>query len=437
MREPLTLARPLAARSAPSRPVPTRSTARRPSGLAQIFPDELTRTAALMIGVFVIGAALGWLVTRPFAATPTHPVTLPEYTAVVAQLYQRDNNLGLAKDRMAIYGTPAELALQALRAAQANELKTTADQPAVEGLAKALGAPIPTSASTDARPVDSPDAAPAASASSDDQPSWIGPILAFMIALGLGGIVLLRTAGVSFSGLGLPLTNRAGTGSTGRTATRASAAASRMRVDASRRPATTRAAVAVSEPEEDEGDEEDEEIQPVAAAPPVARPTPRVTVETRRPAAPARAIRIPSYQSCYRLGDDAYDEIHPITDPATGSLIAACGLTSTLKYNTANGAQYYAFTAWLQDYLGTEQLNAAGLVAQGALDSVRDQIQSWVRGGQIDAVVPIEKGMTAEIGSAELSATVTIVDVEYGDDPGARQSYLRKLVVRFDVQTSR
>lgn len=121
----------------------------------------------------------------------------------------------------------------------------------------------------------------------------------------------------------------------------------------------------------------------------------------------------------------------PINRP--GSSVAACGLSAALKHN-GRGSEYYAFTAWLQNYADEEQLNAAGLVAPGARDLARDDIQNWVRGGQIDALVPIEKGMRAELGNGELSATVTILDAEFGDQPGAPRSYLQKLVVRFDVR---
>jgi|GEM_PF-6350661 len=434
MREPLTLSRTVSMNGSGSRPLGAKPSSRSEPvlGLASLAePGSLSRGLALMAGIFLLGLALGWLVTRPFAGGSGQPISLSEYSTVVALLYQRDHNVNLAQERLGLYGTPADLA----RAAASDPKITSAtDQTAVSSLVQALTGSV---AATPAAGDQSASTASSAqttqsgqsAAATSGHSSWIGPVVAFVVALILGAVVLLRTAGLSAASLGVSSLGLGHLGGSGRRPTRPSRMeASRSSsfgtnpsddypVSSSDRPASsTRSGRPILE------------TRPIERrAAPARSPEPRVS-ETR---GSARG-RIPSFSSSYRIGDDPYDEIHPITDPVTGTLIAACGLSTAVK-RPGRGSQYFAFTAWLQNYADDERLNAAGLIAPGAEDLAQDQIQGWVRGGQIDAIVPIEKNMQAEIGSGNLRATVTILDAEFGDEPGAPRSYVRKLVVRFDV----
>ena len=429
MREPLTLSRTASMSGTSSRPSGAKPSSRSepPLGLATLSePGSLSRRIALMAGIFLLGIALGWLATRPFVGGASQPVTLSEYTTVVALLYQRDHNANLANERLGLYGTPADLARSA---ASDPKITSASDQAAVTSLSSALSGTVA------ATPAASDQSVPSASTSqsaapTSDRSSWVGPVIAFVVALVLGAIVLLRTAGLSTASLGISSLGLGGLSGGARRSTRpnradsarsslfASNLADDLPTSSSERPASsTRSG------------------RPILETRPLdRRPTAGRAVDSR--ASDSRAVtargRIPSFSSSYRIGDDPYDEIHPITDPTTGSLIAACGLSTAVKH-PGRGSQYFAFTAWLQNYADDERLNAAGLIAPGAEEFAQDQIQSWVRGGQIDAIVPIEKNMQAEIGSGNLSATVTILDAEFGDEPGAPRSYVRKLVVRFDV----
>ncbi|HEX5414983.1 MAG TPA: hypothetical protein VFZ25_04900 [Chloroflexota bacterium] len=432
MREPLTLSRTVSVHGPAARPVGAKAI-RGPTlpGLDSLTePGSLGRRAALLAGLFVLGLALGWLVTQPFVGRPGQPVTMSEYSTVVALLYQRDHNLDLARERLALFGIPTDLVGAATRDAS---VTAPADQAALSTLGQSLTgqAAAATPAAQSADTTDNQAAAGIASSQSattaDQHTSLLGPILAFVFALLLGSAVLLRTAGLSASSLGLSALRVGGARPNERRSPRGTIRVENVRSRA------------------EASDVETNSERPVPASRsgrPVieTRPIGRTAVEPaggeartadRRTAGRAR---VPAFQSAYHLGDDPYDEIHPITDPTTGSLVAACGLSAALKH-IGRGSEYFAFTAWLQNYADDEQLNAAGLVAPGARDFAQDQIQSWVRGGQIDALVPIEKGMRAELGTGELAATVTILDVEFGDQPGAPRSYLKKLVVRFDVQT--
>ena len=118
----------------------------------------------------------------------------------------------------------------------------------------------------------------------------------------------------------------------------------------------------------------------------------------------------------------------------SGALVGACGLNGTLKRDTPKGPRYYGFTAWVQDYVRDEQLFAAGLVTPGAVNHARDEIDNWVKRGQVDVVLPLERGATAEIGDANLGLSLTILGVELGRDGDHPIGDVAQLTVRFEVQ---
>jgi hypothetical protein len=394
----------------------------------------VNRRLLLLGGLFLIGLAVGWLITRPFAGGTPPTVSHVEYTAVVAQLYQRDHNLTLAQERLSPFGSPDGLVQQASQAAQAGTLKDPNDAAAIQALAQALAGPNPSVATPVATPaiVTTPLAAAsiarttsgnatdaAVPPSPAGHPSWLGPLVAFLLALGLGLVVLLRTAGFSLTAV--PRLRLAGSAFTPRM-TPVPPPAGGRRSSAPRIPTVPERRGAASAPLAYPDD--DFEIPPPVR--PMGRPASRTPAP--RPAPPGGGL---VFQSSYRAGDDPYDEIHPITEPVSGGLVAACGLCAALKHEGYGSPAYYAFSAWVQDYLGSEQLQAVGLVAPAALASAQDQIDGWMRGGQIDRLLAVQRGTATEMVTDRLAVTVTVEDLE--QDP-ATATFLR-LSVRFDVRS--
>src|SRR5579872_2826198 len=119
-----------------------------PQGLAYRLPTS--RPFILVGAIFAFGLVLGWLLTRPFAATPPQTASEADYVAVVAQLYSQDHNLGLARERLALFGTPESLAQQAAQSAAAGQLKESSDSAPIQALAQALTSGTDTAAPTDA-----------------------------------------------------------------------------------------------------------------------------------------------------------------------------------------------------------------------------------------------------------------------------------------------
>lgn len=398
------------------------------------------RSAILMALTFVVSIGIGWVVTRPFATTAPQQITTVDYVAVVAQLFQHDHNAAIARERLNLLGSPSALVQQAVQAAADGKVKSSSDRVALDTLAQALKVPVSKSelaaaAATPATPASASVSTPSAVVtsttadtavnSSGGHVSWVGPVAAFILAFVLGAIVLMRTAGLGMPSLSLPrvgLPERKSRFQPGG-ATRAEAAPYR-------RPANVRRATPVVDPDLEDDDEDLVPVEPIRE-----RPAARAAASVRARPAPVRTPpRRTAYQSVYRLGDDPYDEIHPIADPITGSLVAACGLTAALKIESSGAPRYYAFTAWVQDYVSGDQLHAVGLVTSWALENQRAEIDDWVKAGQIEEVYPVQPGLSGELRTDDLSTTVTIPDVDYGDYGGAKASYFSQLTVRFDVQ---
>jgi hypothetical protein len=374
----------------------------------------------LLAGLFVVAAAIGYGVSRLAPGSPVHRIADTEYVSVVAQLFLHDHDASLARERLAVLGSPQDAVQRAVVDAQAGHLTTPNDRAAIDALSAALNAPATGSASrTDA----TSGTATTSGTESESRLSLIGPLVAFFLALGLGFLVLARTAGVNVSGLRLPF-------QVGATRPRPTKPlASPRRGAGSLHSTESRGGSSVAISEVSLGDEPtDVDV----VEPPVTRAT---TVRRARSAQP-RTRRPLVFQSHYRLGDDPFEEIHPISDPRTGGLIAACGLTATLHLDSNRAGGYYAFTGWIQDYAGSDDLHAAGFVSPGATEFARASIDSWVRSGQIDAVVSLERGAEATVGNDDLKATLTVVDVAYADNPKATDAYVTSLLVRFEIQLS-
>ncbi len=393
------------------------------------MPLSIGRPVILLGLTFLVGTGLGWAATRPFAGTASPRIANVDYVAVVAQLFQRDHNEEIARERLALLGPPTALVEQALREANAGKVRDQSDRAALVALAQALaptaaGATPAASTPSPGRPtVTAPDTAAVPSASTTGgHSSLLGPLVAFLLAFALGVVVLVRTAGLSLSSVGV----RSGS-SRDRAAERS--ARSRQPVATLRTgappvvsPRSVQAGRDEVAPLED--DEVSENDVPVRAT---GRSATLVQARTV-----ARAARTVSFQSTYHLGDEPYDEIHPITDPSTGTLVAACGLSSALKLASSTPPRYYAFTAWVQDYLSDEQLRAVGLVSRGALEGESAHVDAWAQEGQLEQVLSVQAGSMTRLKTETLTTDIRVEEADFGKS-GVAATYFSRLTVRFEV----
>ena len=397
---------------------------------------------ALLLGLaFVVGTGIGWVATRPFAPS-SHQVTTADYVTVVAQLFQRDHNEEVARERLALLGSPSVLVEEALRETRAGKVQDPSDRDALQSLAQAVApSAVATTSASKAASTDQTTTATTApnsvngAPSSDDRGSWLGPIIAFLSAFALGTLVLLRTAGLSVP---LPGISRGLSGGLTKarlperkTSSRHVAATLRTGPTPIRR--ARNLDVSHSGETAIDDDEDDDSDRETIEAPVVERSVARNATLVRPRPAVARPANVLSFQSCYRLGDDPYDEIHPITDPTTGALVAACGLSASLKLDSSTDARYDGFTAWLQDYVSGQELRSVGLVTRWGYEANSARIDRWVRDGEIEEVIPVHPGSTASLQTGTVTTEITVTEVAHGDGD-ASGKFFAGLTVRFDVR---
>jgi hypothetical protein len=142
-----------------------------------------------------------------------------------------------------------------------------------------------------------------------------------------------------------------------------------------------------------------------------------------------------SFRSSYRLGDEPYDEIHPISDEAGRALVGACGVSAARCLTDHGQKRYWGFTAWLHDYASDGQFRAVGLVSRWANDHFADEVDDWRTEGDIDDVRLVEFDEQIQIKTAHLAATLSIEDVDYvqGAPPEAT---FNRLAAQFDVEVA-
>ncbi len=176
----------------------------------------------------------------------------------------------------------------------------------------------------------------------------------------------------------------------------------------------------------------------IEAPPPIdGRRTPRPAVagaaRTGRDVAPPElrdTAERRTFTAKYRLGDDPYDDVHPIVDDR-GELIGACGLSATESSDRAG--RYYGFTCWLQDYVQPNELSAVGLVTRSGQIARSAAIAEWRRRGTIDEVHAVERGLQVGLRTSRIDAVVTIVDFDYTPPAHGSPGYFARLDVCLDV----
>lgn len=150
---------------------------------------------------------------------------------------------------------------------------------------------------------------------------------------------------------------------------------------------------------------------------------------------PAKAPAGLRFQSGYAFGEDPYDEVHPITDRETGSLIGACGLSAELKLSEDIPGHYYAFSFWAHDYVGDGNLRRIALVSKWAKAKAPAELVRWTERSRVDEVVVANPGIRLLIDTANLAIDVNIASFRYGSDAEAPpDAYFSSLDATFDVQ---
>ena len=132
------------------------------------------------------------------------------------------------------------------------------------------------------------------------------------------------------------------------------------------------------------------------------------------------------------MGDDPYDEIHPIVDRETGVLLGACGLSASKWLEPAGSGKFYAFTAWLHDYVSDQELRSVGIVSRWALDQGRNLTEEWLQSGAVDDIVEAKNGGITRLETGSLAGNVTINESHYNNGTPA-QSHFSRLSIRFEI----
>jgi hypothetical protein len=392
--------------------------------------SRLPRSTIVVVACLLLGIAVGALVSSFAIARKAAKVSDADYVLMVADLFDHEKSVFNARERLAVIGkNPVDIADAALETYSREHPEDRRGVDSLRQLDQGL------------RQAE----ADAASTRGASSPGIIG-VLALIVAsvvIAAGAAWIWRL--VETRGVRLPsVPSRSERGAPGRgLATAVASAAGALR----RRP-TTRSA-----PDEELTDDEPStsparphrrplnhrrpSLASIEAPPPIdGRRTPRPVSAGARM---GRAIDSPevrdtaerrTFAANYRLGDDPYDDVHPIVDDR-GELIGACGLSATESSDRAG--RYYGFTCWLQDYVQPNELSAVGLVTRSGQIARSAAIAEWRRRGTIDEVHAVERGLQIGLRTSRIDAVVTIVDFDYTPPAHGSPGYFARLNVRLEV----
>lgn len=434
-------------------------------GALKIETVPLRREIVLVAVLFLVGLASGLYFGRALGGEPHSAPT--DYAILVARLYENDQSKTQAIARLQAGGvdSPAQ-AVATIAAGYPTDTPAQArDADSLLKLARALGAPADSSSGTSGIPT-----------------SYILAALVGVCALGLVALLAVRVLGLQLPSL--PKAPSLGRGGLPTARSRVFQPANRAMPATSPSPDPTPRAALPRTPEpvaDPPAGEAKNGSAPGKTVPPPTkwtgpqmrtRPmeaneaasvngngraasangnTPKTNVNGNAPAArrdvvpppikpvPLRSEPNPkgfSFRSSYRLGDEPYDEIHPISDDTGRSLVGACGVRGARFLNEHGQKRYWGFTAWLQDYAGEGQFRAVGLVSRWASDHLADQIDDWRDEGEIDEVRLVDFDARLAIETSLLAASMSIDDVDYV--PGVPpEAIFNRLAAQFDVRVSR
>ncbi len=362
--------------------------------------------------LLIVGVVVGSIAIRILLPPVEGSVSSTEYVLLVAEANLRDNDLAAARARLSSLGDPIQVVQDARRAVINDPTLPLSAQEQLRQLAVKLDGGESSAAGPNQGAALQAVPAPAPSATGD----LIVPIVAILVALVAGTFAAMRLLGISF-----PSSLRA---------------QSQPQTMTEQEPPRFRTRAAPPQTYHSR-------LQPLAK-PETARADTnsafngfKSVVESQHTAAPARAAAASSrsrvgFQSTYELGDDPYDEIHPIVDRETGVLLGACGLSASKWLEPAGSGKFYAFTAWLHDYVSDQELRSVGIVSRWALDQGRNLTEEWLQSGAIDDIVEAKNGGITRLETGSLAGNVTINESHYNNGTPA-QSHFSRLSIRFEI----
>lgn len=379
--------------------------------------SSFVRTSSpLRQGIFLAllllaGVVVGSIVIRILLPPVEGSVSSTEYVLLVAQANSRDNDLTAARERLSRLGDPVQVVQEARRVVINDPTLPLSAQEQLRQLAVKLDAGGSGAAGANQ--------GPAAQAPPAESPAGglIVPIVAILVALIAGTFAAMRLLGISFP-----------------SPVRAQQHPQTMAENQEPPSFRTRATPPQSY---------HSRLQPLSGAETAHAGTNsafngfKTVVESQHTAAPARAAAASShgrvgFQSTYELGDDPYDEIHPIVDRETGVLLGACGLSASKWLEPAGSGKFYAFTAWVHDYVADQELRSVGIVSRWALDQGRNLTEEWLQSGAVDDVIEAKNGGVTRLETGSLAGNVTINESLYNNSTPA-QSHFSRLSIRFEI----
>ncbi len=134
----------------------------------------------------------------------------------------------------------------------------------------------------------------------------------------------------------------------------------------------------------------------------------------------------------YRGGTAPFEEMVPISDPATGRPIAGCGMSSG---PSASGpaAGYLGFLIWLHELGSHEMPQTVGLVAEGAAEQHRQAIAEWAAYAHLDELVVARPGIVRSFETRRLRAAVSVTEMAHSSVGRQRLAAFSRLAVRVDL----
>jgi hypothetical protein len=173
------------------------------------------------------------------------------------------------------------------------------------------------------------------------------------------------------------------------------------------------------------GVESDSGWQPLPAAPaPRPRKQPRRDHEAE---ANAKTLILDCY---YGMGDDPYDQIHPIYSPPSQVPAGACGVSSAMQIPGDDGC--CAFTIWLHDYRSDDGVISVGVVSKWAETEISKDLQALARRERWQRVIVASDGLTINLESERLRAAVRLLGFDYlAERDFPRYAVFKELHVRF------
>lgn len=383
---------------------------------------------ALTLGL-LLGLLIGWVIWpvsyKNALPQDLRPAERDMYLSMVAESYARNNDLALARERLATW--PADELGAALGDLQERLLDTDARLANdVQTLASSLNLTLAPVAQPTARPTR---AVPAAAPASGSLLKTVCTAVLWVLLVLLGIVALVwlfnrwRAAQRKRPGPAIGESVRDLERAPGRDVRSAAEIAEEVKAEW---PSSGRPSYSAPEPEPSPtrwsavSDEdrrmpgrEEEVRRPVYAEPSGPAPQPAVPAEPARrvsvpPATTAAPVKLGDYVAIYQMGEPDYDEAFDINDPVEGTM-GQCGL-QLIDPVGRNRDQAVALQAWLWDGSDPET-RVKVLMSEGAY---RDTALRSAQAG-VGEAIPVRLGTEFELESHDLLLRGRVDKVEYAD----------------------